>query len=133
MSVLVQRLSGHSLPSLQLVITFLCVTMCVTVQCVSVAYTLSISIFNALLARLSLIISGSQSRINNSSKCSNCYGSRDFGGPAVFCNKSYLLHYIDLFQSKKSVFAKFAVVSEGFQLKAVCVQIFLFDSSCIVK
>jgi len=29
-------------------------------------------------------------RINNSSKCSNCYGSRAFGDPAVFCNISYL-------------------------------------------
>jgi len=39
-------------------------------------------------------------RINNSSKCSNCYGPRAFGGPAVFCNKSYLSHYIsDFFQS----------------------------------
>jgi len=35
-----------------------------------------------------------QCRINNSSKCSNCYGPRVFGGPAVFCNKTYLLHYI---------------------------------------
>jgi len=26
-----------------------------------------------------------QCRINNSSKCSNCYGPRAFGGPAVFC------------------------------------------------
>ena len=33
-------------------------------------------------------------------------------GPGVFCNKSYLLHYIDLFQSKKSVFAKFAISSK---------------------
>ena len=33
------------------------------------------------------------------------------GGPAVFCNKSYLLHYIDLFQSKKSIFPKFAISS----------------------
>jgi len=35
-----------------------------------------------------------QCRINNSSKCSNCYGPRAFGGPAVFCNKTCLLHYI---------------------------------------
>jgi len=53
-----------------------------------------------------------QSRINNNSKCSHCYGPRAFGSPAVFCNNSYLLHYIDLFQSKKSAFAKFAVSSK---------------------
>ena len=35
-----------------------------------------------------------QCRINHSSKCSNCYRPRAFGGPAVFCNKFYLLHYI---------------------------------------
>ena len=35
-----------------------------------------------------------QCRINNSSKCNNCYGPRAFGGSAVFCNKSFLLHYI---------------------------------------
>jgi len=32
--------------------------------------------------------------MNNSSKCSNCYGPRAFRGPAVFYNKSYLLHYM---------------------------------------
>ena len=36
---------------------------------------------------------GIQCRINNSSKSSNCYGPRAFGGPEVFCNKSDLLHY----------------------------------------
>jgi len=36
----------------------------------------------------------SQWQINNSSKCSNCYGPRAFGGPEVFCNESYFLHYI---------------------------------------
>ena len=35
-----------------------------------------------------------QCRINNSSKCSNCHGPRTIGGPAVFYNKSYLLHYM---------------------------------------
>jgi len=35
-----------------------------------------------------------QCRINKSSKCSNYYEPRAFEGPAVFCNKSYLLHYI---------------------------------------
>jgi len=35
-----------------------------------------------------------QCQINNSSKCSNCCGPHAFGGPTVFCNKSYLLHYI---------------------------------------
>ena len=34
-----------------------------------------------------------QCRINNSSKCSNCYGLCAFWGPAVFCNISPLLHY----------------------------------------
>ena len=38
-------------------------------------------------------VSYRQCRINNSSKCSTCYGSRAFWGPAVFCNKSQLLHY----------------------------------------
>jgi len=33
-----------------------------------------------------------QCRMNNSSKCNNFYRPRAFGGPAVFCNKSYLLH-----------------------------------------
>jgi len=28
---------------------------------------------------------------NNSSKCSNCYGSRAFGDPAVFCNQAKLI------------------------------------------
>jgi len=33
-----------------------------------------------------------QSRINNSSKCSNCYGPRAFGDPAVRCVKFFLLY-----------------------------------------
>jgi len=31
-----------------------------------------------------------QRRINNSSKCSNCYGLRAFGGPVVLCVKFVL-------------------------------------------
>ena len=49
-----------------------------------------------------------QCRINNSSRCSNCYGPRAFGGPAVFCNKSYLLHYKIVFSLRSQYFAKFA-------------------------
>jgi len=41
-----------------------------------------------------MLTNPSQCRINNSSKCSNCYGPRVFGGPAVFCNKSYLLYIL---------------------------------------
>jgi len=52
-------------------------------------------------ARSQLMTPGeAQYRINSSSKCSNCYGPRAFGGPTVFCNKSDLSHYIqDFFQS----------------------------------
>jgi len=35
-----------------------------------------------------------QCRINNSSKCSNCFRPRAFGGPAVFCDKLYLLYRV---------------------------------------
>jgi len=54
-----------------------------------------------------------QCRINNSSKCSNCYGPRAFGGPAVFCNKSCLLHYVyDFFSLRSHYSAKFAISSK---------------------
>ena len=54
-----------------------------------------------------------QCRIKNSSKCSNCYGPRAFGGSAVFSNKCYLLHYIeDFFNLRSQYFATFAISSK---------------------
>ena len=48
----------------------------------------------------------------NSSKSSNCYRPSALGGPAVFCNKSDLLHYMqDCVQSKKYS-DKFAIRSK---------------------
>jgi len=55
-----------------------------------------------------------QRRINNSSKCSNCYGPRAFGAPVVFCNKSYSFIYLffsDFFCLRGQYFAKYAISS----------------------
>ena len=41
-----------------------------------------------------------QRRINNSSKCSNCYGPHAFGGPAVLCVKFVLYDIQGYIQSK---------------------------------
>jgi len=41
-----------------------------------------------------------QRRINNRSKCSNCYGPHAFGGPAVLCVKFVLYHIQGYIQSK---------------------------------
>jgi len=37
------------------------------------------------------VLSSQQCRINNSSKCSNCYGPRAFGGPAVLCIEFFVI------------------------------------------
>jgi len=52
-----------------------------------------------------------QCRINNSSRCSNCYWPRALEGPAVFCIKFYLLQYKIVFSLWSQYFAKFATSS----------------------
>ena len=52
-----------------------------------------------------------QSRINNSSKCSNCYGTCAFGGPVAFCNKYYCIKQIS-FSLGSQYFAKFSASSK---------------------
>jgi len=47
---------------------------------------------NSFLFNSPLHVAPRQCRINNSSKCSNCYGPRAFGGPAVLCVKCVLYH-----------------------------------------
>jgi len=47
-----------------------------------------------VIPNFSLAGSDWPSRINNSSKCSNCYGPRAFGGPAVFCDTVNRIYYI---------------------------------------
>jgi len=48
------------------------------------------------------------------------YGPRVFGGPAVFCNKSDLLHRIFFFSLRSQYFAKFAVSSSRRLLSERC-------------
>jgi len=73
-----------------------------------------------------------QCRINNSSKCSDCYGPRAFGGPAVFCNKSYLLHCIrncSVWEVNKSVFCYICRVSSKRRFsieRCLCPEILVF-------
>ena len=47
---------------------------------------------NSFLFNSPLHVAPRQCRINNSSKCSNCYGPRAFGGSAVLCAEAVFYH-----------------------------------------
>ena len=67
---------------------------------------------NTSYRKAAVLLNLSQCRIKNSSKCSNCYGPRAFGGPrsSVINLADYIVY--DFFSLRSQYFAKFAVRSK---------------------